>query len=95
MAKRLNLIGPAFEQPEYSLLAREKVRCGKRACLLLMFFLASNPQTHLIGACPPPMTVSGPYEPLQRTALAGKPLLLGLMESAVALRHTKHTCCTG
>ena len=25
MSKRLNLVGPAFEQPEYSLLAREKV----------------------------------------------------------------------
>ena len=26
VARRLNLIGPAMEQPEYSLLAREKVR---------------------------------------------------------------------
>ena len=25
VSKRLNLVGPAFEQPEYSLLAREKV----------------------------------------------------------------------
>lgn len=25
VARRLNLTGPAFEQPEYSLLAREKV----------------------------------------------------------------------
>ena len=35
VARRLNLIGPAFEQPEYSLLAREKV-CGQpSSCVML------------------------------------------------------------
>ena len=35
MARRLNLIGPAFEQPEYSLLAREKVCRHPTACSML------------------------------------------------------------
>ena len=35
VARRLNLIGPAFEQPEYSLLARDKVRSHPCAYLML------------------------------------------------------------
>ena len=43
VARRLNLIGPAFEQPEYSLLAREKVCSQPFTCLMLTTSLMSEP----------------------------------------------------
>ena len=42
VSKRLNLVGPAFEQPEYSLLAREKVHSGPRSALTLFTFAAGS-----------------------------------------------------
>ena len=42
VSKRLNLVGPAFEQPEYSLLAREKVHSGPRSALTLFTFAAGE-----------------------------------------------------
>ena len=54
MSKRLNLVGPAFEQPEYSLLAREKVHSRPCSALNthtsaadsgLLMLLISSPQS--------------------------------------------------
>ena len=42
VSKRLNLVGPAFEQPEYSLLAREKVHSGPCSALTLFTFAAGR-----------------------------------------------------
>ena len=66
VARRLNLIGPAFEQPEYSLLAREKVCRPPHACVWLCLRLTNSPSHNWV--IPYPM-VSGPHEPLYRTNL--------------------------